>query len=190
MSWENRESSQSTPADVGGRLRSTAATLETWPEGAPIQGVRSGTRLLRVLVVDDDRDTANSLSLLVKLWGHDVRVAYGGATALEVAAVYQPDVVLLDVAMPRMDGNEVARRLRRQTCYQKTLLIAISGYADGAHRLGSAKAGFDRYLIKPVELLILEELLLAKQDQRLESLATTGVTQRTNGILIFDESVI
>jgi CheY-like chemotaxis protein len=188
MSWENRESSQSTPSDVGGRLRSTAATLEMWPEGAPIQGVRKGTRLLRVLVVDDDRDTANSLSLLVKLWGHEARVAYSGATALEAAAAYQPDVVLLDIAMPMMDGNEVARRLRRQTRCQKTLLIAISGYADGAHRLGYAMAGFDRYLIKPVELLILEELLLAKQDQLAESLATACIGPRTNGILIVDEN--
>ena len=127
---------------------------------------------------------ANSLSLLVKLWGHSVRMAYGGVPALEAAAAYQPDVVLLDIAMPVMDGNEVARRLRRQARYQKTLLIAISGYVDGAHRLSSAKAGFDRYLIKPVELLILEELLLVEHNKHLESLATARVTEQTNGILI------
>jgi CheY-like chemotaxis protein len=98
-------------------------------------------------------------------------------------------VVLLDIAMPLMDGNEVARRLRRQACYQKTLLIAISGYADGVHHLLSTKAGFDRYLIKPVELLLLEELLLVAQEMLSESLAPAGVTQQTNGILIFDESV-
>ena len=70
-------------------------------------------RLLRVLVVDDDCDTADSLTVLLRLWGHEVWSAYGGAAALELATEVRPDVVLLDVAMPRMSGCEVAQRLRR-----------------------------------------------------------------------------
>ena len=113
MSRENRESSQSTLADFSGWVRASAAALEARSNGAPILGVSGGIRSLRVLVVDDDRDTADSTAMLVKLWGHDVCVAYGGATALEAAAIYQPDVLVLDIAMPMVTGNDVAQQDRK-----------------------------------------------------------------------------
>src|SRR5690348_16475767 len=77
--------------------------------------VPDGARKLRVLVVDDNHDCANSLSMLVDLWGDYTRVAYDGVEALEMTLVQQPDVVLLDLSMPKMDGCQVARRLRQQT---------------------------------------------------------------------------
>ncbi len=153
--------------------------VETRLDQDAIALAHAKTRLLRVLVVDDERDTANSMSVLVKLWGHEVRVAYNGATALETAVGYQPDVLLLDIAMPMMDGNQLARKLRLQAHSRKPVLIAISGYTDDAHRLISAMAGFDHYLIKPVELLDLEKLLNGfARNERAAALIPSGVTRR------------
>lgn len=117
---------------------------------------------LRVLVVDDNRDAADSLSLLVKLWGHDVRTAYNGA-AVTLAPVYKPDVILLDIGMPKLDGNTMTRQLRQQSDFRDTLFIAVTGFHDEAHRLLSYEAGFDHYLIKPIDPGVLEKLLLVKQ---------------------------
>lgn len=116
---------------------------------------------LRVLVVDDNRDAADSLSLLVKLWGHDVRTAYNG-TAVTLAPVYKPDVILLDIGMPKLDGNNMTRQLRQRTDFKDTLFIAVTGYQDEANRLLSHEAGFDHYLIKPIDPGVLEKLLLVK----------------------------
>ena len=92
-----------------------------------------------------------------------------GAAALEMAAAYRPDVLLLDISMPKMDGCQLAKQLRRQTRFTETLLIAITGWADNAHRVLGKEAGFDHFLSKPVELSILEELLLLQQDRLAES---------------------
>jgi CheY-like chemotaxis protein len=139
-------------------------------------------RQLRVLVADDDRDAADSLSMLVKIWGHKVWVACDGAAALEMASAYQVDVLLLDIAMPTMDGCQVARQLRRQARFEDTLLIAITGWADQAHRLLAAEAGFDLYLIKPVEPSTMEVLLVLEQDRLAHSSAALLATPRRDGI--------
>jgi CheY-like chemotaxis protein len=136
-----------------------------------------GKRQLCVLVVADDPKTAKSLSMLVKAWGHEVWVAGDGAAALRIAAGFQTDVVLLDIAMPRMDGRQVARRLRRQARFKDTLLIALLGRADREHRLRAEKAGFDLCLVKPVEPSTLEVLLLLEQD-RLARSSTAVPTPR------------
>jgi CheY-like chemotaxis protein len=133
--------------------------------GDSIACVRDGAWMLRVLVVDDNRDYADSLSMLVHKWGHDVQTAYNGATALGIMGSRQPDVVLADLAMPNMDGCQMARQLRRQTRFNHTLLIAITGYADRPHRLLCDEAGFDHCLIKPIELADLEILLLGERDR-------------------------
>lgn len=116
---------------------------------------------LRVLVVDDNRDTADSLAILVGMWGHEVRTAYDGSAIHDVPK-FQPDVIVLDIGMPKMDGNSVARQLRQQACYDATLIIAVTGYHDEARRMLSRDAGFDHYLIKPVDPRVLEKLLLLK----------------------------
>jgi CheY-like chemotaxis protein len=133
--------------------------------GGPIAGVRDGAWLLRVLVVDDDHDCADSLSTLVHRWGHDVQTAYNGAAALEMMGSRQPDVALVDLAMPEMDGCQMVRHLRRQTRFNHTLLIAITGWVDQVHRLLCDEAGFDLYLIKPIELADLEKLLLGERNR-------------------------
>ena len=121
--------------------------------------VPDGARKLRVLVVDDNRDAADSLSKLVNLWGHDVRAAYDGVEALEMTLVQQPDVMLLDLAMPKMDGCQVARRLRQHTAFANTLLIAITGWTGSAHRRLCDETGFDYYFIKPIDPAHLRLLL-------------------------------
>ena len=116
---------------------------------------------LRVLVIDDNKDAADSLSLLVKLWGHDVRTGYNGSAAALIP-VFRPDVILLDIGLPKMDGNQMARKLRQQDDFKDTLVIAVTGYHDEANRILSKEAGIDHYLIKPVDPGVLEKLLLMK----------------------------
>jgi CheY-like chemotaxis protein len=99
------------------------------------------------------------------MWGHDVEVAYSGADALEKAD-RAADVILLDLGMPRMDGCVLAKELRRRGACQDALIIAITGYADAEHRRQSEDAGLDAYLIKPVELDALQELLKRRKEMR------------------------
>jgi len=114
---------------------------------------------LRVLVVDDDLDTTESFRILFTLWGHHVETANDGPAALAAAAAFRPDVVLLDIMMPGMDGYEVARRLRRMPELRETLLIALTGLGRPADVADARAAGFDRHLVKPADLAELERLL-------------------------------
>jgi PAS domain S-box-containing protein len=113
-----------------------------------------------VLVVDDNRDAAESLVMLLKLLGADAQVAYSGADALAAIAIRKPAVVLLDVGMPDMDGHEVARRIRRQPELQDVTLVALTGWGQEEDRRQSRSAGFDYHLIKPADLTALETLLV------------------------------
>ena len=123
----------------------------------PVTGER---RALRVLVVDDERDIGDGLVRLVSRWGHATRWAYDGATGLKVAADQHPDVVLLDLEMPYMDGCEVARQLRLDFPKYNCFIIGVIGWADqGCHRQ-CAEAGIDLVLTKPVEPSLIETLLM------------------------------
>ncbi len=106
---------------------------------------------LRVMAVDDHRDTADSAGLLLELYGCEVAVCYDGPSALETAARFKPDVCLLDLNMPGMDGCELARRLRVQSPGRPCVLIAVTAYGSDAARREAAGAGFDRHLVKPVD---------------------------------------
>jgi CheY-like chemotaxis protein len=106
---------------------------------------------LRVVVVDDNVDSAEAMSLLVRHYGHDVQVAHDGERALQVAEEHRPHVVLLDISLPRVDGYEVARRLRTQPWAAATSIVALSGWAPDPDRQRSVEAGFDRYLVKPAD---------------------------------------
>ena len=125
----------------------------------------AGLRILRVLIADNNRDTADSLAMLVRIWGHTVRAAYDGAEALALALADPPDVLVLDVAMPKLDGCELARQVRRHGCFKATLLVAITGYADEAHRRQCLDAGFQHVLMKPVMPVAVEELLQCEVDR-------------------------
>jgi DNA-binding response OmpR family regulator len=121
-------------------------------------------RLLRVLVIDDDREATDSLSRLVRDWGHEVRWAYDASIGLKVAAAYQPDLVLLDIAMPQIDGCDLALQLRGDARLKESFLIAVTGRGDEAHRQRCKEAGIDLVLIKPVDPLILESLLTLESE--------------------------
>jgi CheY-like chemotaxis protein len=114
---------------------------------------------LRVLIVDDNQDGADSLLLLLQAYGVEPRVAYDGESALLAARAFRPDVVLLDIGMPGLDGYEVARRLRRQEGLHDALLVALTGYAGEEDRRRSAEAGFDAHLTKPADLTQLQRVL-------------------------------
>jgi PAS domain S-box-containing protein len=114
---------------------------------------------LRMLVVDDNVDMAMSLSILLQMHGHRVEMAYDGASALEMSEARAFDVVLLDIGLPSIDGYEVARRLRARGGESQPLLVGISGYGFDADRQRAKEAGFDLYLVKPVDPRLLETLL-------------------------------
>jgi len=104
----------------------------------------------RVLVVDDNKDAAESMSMLLEMWGHEVVYAYDGPTALETARKWQPQAVFLDIGLPGMDGYQVAERLRELPKGKDTILIAITGYGQDDDRRRSRRAGIDHHLVKPV----------------------------------------
>ena len=113
----------------------------------------------RILVVDDNVDGAKSLSILLQQYGHEVKTAHAGANALEIAKAWPPQVVLLDIGMPHMNGLEVARRLRGELGLTKAILVAMTGYGQDDDRQRSQEAGFNAHMVKPVDLDALQELL-------------------------------
>lgn len=141
------------------RLPPLAAPCEA-PDGAarrPDESEESGPR--RVLVIDDDRDAAESMTVLLELWGHEVRIAYSGQEAVDMASAQAPDAVLLDIGLPGMNGYEVARRLRALPGCAKVMLVAVTGYGQEEDRRRSRESGFDHHLTKPVEPAALQGLL-------------------------------
>jgi CheY-like chemotaxis protein len=112
-----------------------------------------------VLVADDNRDLADSLSLLLKLVGFDVETVHNGNDALSVARSRKPDVVLLDIGLPGLNGFEVAEKLRRDEAFKSVLMIAASGYAPGTVGNSFQHAQFDHYFTKPVDFSTLLPLL-------------------------------
>jgi PAS domain S-box-containing protein len=115
----------------------------------------------RVLVVDDNCDSADSLGVLLKLSGADTHIVYDGASALEALGVFEPDVVLLDLGMPGMNGYVVAGRIRQEPRYQNLTLIALTGYGQEQDQRRSRAAGFDHHLTKPADMDALHALLLS-----------------------------
>jgi PAS domain S-box-containing protein len=116
----------------------------------------------RVLVVDDNVDAAESVAMLLRLAGHDVRVAHNGPEAVQVATTYRPEVVVLDIGLPGMSGYEVARSLRQDPQFRDTLLVAVTGYGQEEDRQRSEEAGFDHHLTKPVDPDRLQLLLAGR----------------------------
>jgi two-component system CheB/CheR fusion protein len=109
--------------------------------------------------VDDNAAAADMLAALLEIMGHEVRVARDGPAALEMTEEYRPEVVLLDIGMPGMDGHEVARHLRGRPGWDGVRLVAVTGYGQEADRSRSRESGFDGHLVKPVEPELLQELL-------------------------------
>ena len=113
----------------------------------------------RVLIVDDLQSSAESMQLLLKMKGYEVETAFDGPAAIAAIANFKPDVVLLDIGLPGMDGFEVARRVRADTTLQQPFLIALTGYGQEADRLAAVEAGFDAHIIKPADIDALLKLI-------------------------------
>ena len=114
---------------------------------------------LRVLIVEDNIDAAETMTLVLEASGHDVRTAHDGATGLKLALDFRPNVVLLDIGLPGMDGFEVAKRLRQQTHLGSVVLVAMTGYGEASARQLSLEAGFDHHLVKPADFKKLQDIL-------------------------------
>jgi CheY-like chemotaxis protein len=128
-------------ADIGGGVSQAEGEGETRPRTAG----------MRVLVVEDNRDAADSLRLLLALYGYEVAVAYCGHDGVRAAERHRPDVVLCDIGLPGLDGYAVARKLRQNPSTAKARLIAVTAYGRDEDRRRSQEAGFERHLVKPVE---------------------------------------
>jgi signal transduction histidine kinase len=125
----------------------------------PAQVQASGAGRLSILLVDDNQDSACSMMLLLELHGHAVHIVHDGSEALAAARAHRPDVILLDIGMPGMNGYEVARQLRTQQDFAQTLLVAVTGYGRTSDVEQSRAAGFDHHLVKPIDYDRLHALL-------------------------------
>jgi PAS domain S-box-containing protein len=136
------------------------------PEVRHVEPAPEPQHRLRILVVDDNRDAAESLAILMELWGHEVKRAYHGTKALELCVEYRPDVIFLDIGLPGMDGYEVAAQLRASPETAGAMLIAVTGYGQEEDRRRSRRAGFDQHLVKPVAPDNLHSLLQSLEPRR------------------------
>ncbi|HKA25159.1 MAG TPA: response regulator, partial [Candidatus Eisenbacteria bacterium] len=128
-------------------------------EETPRAGAKKKRTARRILVVDDNRDQAESLGMLLEIMGHQVRIAFDGNQAVEIAEGFQPQMVLLDIGLPGMNGYELAQRLRAMPTLKGALLVAQTGWGEDADRQRSTEAGIDRHLVKPVDIEVVESLL-------------------------------
>ena len=137
------------PALEAGFVRESMGSCEVHAAAAEVS----------VLVVEDNVDAAESLMMLLEYLGHRVRIAHDGETALRAALVSPPDVMLVDIGLPGMDGYEVARRLRADAGLRTVRLVALTGYGRDEDQERALNAGFDHHLVKPVEIEALQQLI-------------------------------
>ena len=121
--------------------------------------VSSHEREFRVLVVDDNRDAADSLAMCVRLWGHDVQVAYDGLSAFQAVSSYHPDVILLDIGLPGMDGFALASAITHRPAWSDILIVSVSAYNDAVFVSRLVEAGVSEHFPKPVNLMALKATL-------------------------------
>ena len=139
-------------------------------EEAPAQ--LTGNR--RVLVVDDNQDAANSLSLMLRFMGNETKTAYDGIEAINMAASFRPHLILLDIGMPRLNGYDTARQIRQQPWGKDVVLVALTGWGQDDDRRKSDDAGFDSHVVKPIQLETLETLLSSLASQQIERNTSTN----------------
>jgi signal transduction histidine kinase/ActR/RegA family two-component response regulator len=143
------------------RLPRSLAVEVAEPQRPAAEAQKRDARQLRVLVVDDSIDSAESMAIILEMSGHDVRKAHNGPDALSAASEYRPDVVLMDIGMPGMSGHEVAQKMRETASMREVILIAMTGYGRQVDREQSRAAGFDHHLVKPLDFDKLNEVLTA-----------------------------
>ena len=121
--------------------------------------VSATPRRFRILVVDDNHDSALSLAMMLSIMGHDTRTAHDGESAVETAESFLPEVILLDIGLPKLNGYEVAQRIRGEAWGRSMFLIAVTGWGQEEDRQRSSEVGLNVHMVKPVEPAALEKLL-------------------------------
>jgi len=140
------------------------------PAQVAITAPNNNHKPLRIMVVDDNVDTVLSFSMLLKVSGHEVRTAHDGPTAIQIASEYLPDVILLDIGLPGLNGYEVAKQVRKLPALDGVVLVALTGYGQESDRQASMAAGFNHHLIKPARLEQVRKILASVADARNEKL--------------------
>lgn len=130
-----------------------------------IETAVSGDAARRILIVDDNQDAADSLAALLGLMGNDVHIAYDGAQALEMVVAVEPQIVLMDIGLPKINGYDAARQMRGIAALPQPLLVALTGWGQVEDRRRSREAGFDHHLVKPVALDDLQAILTRAERQ-------------------------
>jgi PAS domain S-box-containing protein len=144
------------------RLPAGSGEAPLAPREKEIEPPAPPKRVLRVLVVDDNQDAANALRLLLESDGHEVKLASDGVAGLALAREYKPEVLLLDIGLPRLSGYDIAASLRADPAMKETTIVAVTGYGQVHDRTRTAAVGFDHHLTKPVEFSALQQLLRAR----------------------------
>jgi PAS domain S-box-containing protein len=145
------------------RLPIALSTPDRVEPGAPVHVESGEFRTYRTLIVDDNRDAVTTLAMMLKSMGHQIRVAHDGLESLEVAEAFQPQVVLMDIGLPKLNGYGVARRMRERPWGREAVLIATTGWGQDEDHRRSQEAGFDHHMVKPIEPAALEKLLTGLQ---------------------------
>jgi len=133
------------------------------PPEVDIEESKTVKSSLRILVVDDNRDGANSLAMMLKIMGNDTRTAYDGQAGVDVAGEFRPDVILLDIGLPKLNGHEASRYIREQSWGKGVVLIAVTGWGQDEDRRRSQEAGFDHHMVKPVDPKVLMKMIAGIQ---------------------------
>ena len=139
--------------------RGQFAYAKASPPASPQDAQR--TKLMKIVLADDNHDSADSMAMLLGAFGHEVEVAYDGIAAVKAAETHKPDFVLLDIGMPDMNGYECAREIRKQAWSAGAVLVALTGWGQEEDKRRSQEAGFDLHLTKPVDPDALEKALQA-----------------------------
>jgi DNA-binding response OmpR family regulator len=132
----------------------------------------------RILVVDDNKDAATSLATLLALMGNEVRTSYDGLAGSEEAAAFRPDLILLDIGMPKMNGYDACRRIREQAWAKNAVIVALTGWGQEEYKRRSQEAGFDNHIVKPIEPAVLEKLLAGVMSRRRGNLPSPSQANR------------
>jgi len=144
------------------RLPALAPQRPPVAEHRPVPPITNEHRC-RVLVVDDNEDSVDSLAMLLRMLGHEVMIAQDGERALQVADEFQPGVAILDIGLPKVNGYDLAKRMRERPWARELVLVALTGWGQEQHRRRSAEAGFNHHLTKPVEFNVLQQILAAAE---------------------------
>jgi signal transduction histidine kinase len=172
-----REDEASVSASAGPAASAPAGSDAVSSAVAPLIGASAARMIRRILIADDNNDALESLATLLQLNGHEVYTATNGGTALQCAERHRPEVCLLDIGMPMLDGYEVAKRIREQPWGQRITLVALTGWGQDSDRRRSREAGFDSHLVKPLDLETLTDLLA-----RLPSGPTSGAAHGRSAV--------